>query len=146
MGLAALVSSWSRDPSTCVGAVIVDGLKRVNAVGFNGFPRGMDDAPELYEDRSVKYTRVVHAEPNAILNAQTSVRGNTMFVTMFPCHECAKLIIQAGIARVVSPAPSTERWDASHRYSCSFFREAGVDVHKYPVPETLRVMYPRTFK
>lgn len=98
--LAEHVATWSKDPRTKVGAVITDDLNRIIGIGYNGFPRGVVDSPALYQDRESKLQRVVHAEANAILNSNTSVRGCKLYVTLPPCNECAKIIIQSGIAEV----------------------------------------------
>ena len=71
MEMAELVSTWSKDPSTQIGVVIVDPLRRIVSTGYNGFPRGLSDAPERYEERSVKYAHIVHGELNAILSADS---------------------------------------------------------------------------
>ncbi|MEB3214568.1 MAG: dCMP deaminase family protein [Leptolyngbyaceae bacterium] len=94
----------SKDPSTKVGAVIADANHRIVSMGYNGFPRGVRDDACLYADREKKYQRVVHAELNAILNAGRSVDGCTLYVwPLFTCNDCAKIVIQAGIKRVVYP-------------------------------------------
>ena len=105
MGLAHLSALRSKDPSTQVGAAIVDENHRVVSVGYNGFPQGVSDAefPWAREGGTfdTKYAFVVHAELNAILNSQRSVRGCTIYVSLFPCNECAKAIIQSGIKKIV---------------------------------------------
>ena len=106
MGVALLASQRSKDPSTQVGACIVDGGKRILSTGYNGFPQGCsDDEFPWNRDEALgetKYQYVVHAELNAILNASgKSLSGSTLYVGLFPCHECAKAIIQAGIRDVV---------------------------------------------
>ena len=105
MGLAHLSALRSKDPSTQVGAAIVDENHRVVSVGYNGFPQGVSDAdfPWKREGSTLetKYAFVVHAELNAILNSQRSVRGCTIYVSLFPCNECAKAIIQSGIRKIV---------------------------------------------
>ena len=106
MGVAILASKRSKDPSTQVGACIIDGEKRIISTGYNGFPQGCsDDEFPWNRDESkgeTKYDFVVHAELNAILNASgKSLSGSTLYVGLFPCHECAKAIIQAGIKDVV---------------------------------------------
>lgn len=132
MNLAHEVATWSKDPSTQCGAVIVDANRRVVATGYNGFPRGVDDNPTRYNDRDEKYRYVVHAEANAILNAVASVKGGTLYVNpMQPCQECAKLVIQSGIKRVVTLPPSEERkarWRESFAAAAIMFEEAGVEV------------------
>ena len=105
MGLAHLSALRSKDPSTQVGAAIVDENHRVVSVGYNGFPQGVSDAefPWAREGGTLdtKYAFVVHAELNAILNSQRSVRGCTIYVSLFPCNECAKAIIQSGLKKIV---------------------------------------------
>lgn len=130
--LAKHVSTWSKDPSTKVGAVIVDDAHRVVGLGYNGFPRGINDTPERYADREIKYQMVVHAEANAILNAIIPVDGCTLYCTFFPCPECAKLIIQAGIKTVVAIInPADERWLKPRLSAESMLREANVGVHVF---------------
>ena len=105
MGLAHLSALRSKDPNTQVGAAIVDENHRVVSVGYNGFPTGVsdDEFPWSREGGVLtsKYAFVVHAELNAILNSQRSVRGCTLYVSLFPCNECAKAIIQSGIKKIV---------------------------------------------
>ena len=106
MGVALLAAQRSKDPSTQVGACIVDENNRILSTGYNGFPKGCsdDDFPgnrnaELGE---TKYPFVVHAELNAILNNRgKSLAGARIYVALFPCHECAKAIIQSGITEVI---------------------------------------------
>lgn len=103
MGVAKLASQRSKDPNTQVGACIVkDNI--ILSVGYNGFPRGCsdDEFPWTREGEDNKYKYVVHAELNAILNSQgRNLNGSTLYVTLFPCNECAKAIIQSGIKEVV---------------------------------------------
>ena len=105
MGLAHLSALRSKDPSTQVGACIVDERNRVVSIGYNGMPYGCND--DVFEwDREgdflkTKYPYVVHAELNAILNAPRPVQGCTIYVSLFPCNECAKAIIQAGIKEII---------------------------------------------
>lgn len=129
LGLAAYISSWSKDPSTQVGAVIERPNHTVASYGFNGFPRGVADFKARYEQRDLKYAMVVHAEANAIIHAKESLEGMTMYLTMPPCSGCAGLIIQSGISKVVYVAPSAdfrERWSASMSVAKQMFDEAGV--------------------
>ena len=114
MRIAQEVATWSKDPSTKVGAVIVDG-NRVVSMGFNGFPKGTLDHPELYTNRERKIRRVLHAEQNAIAFANRNVEWCTIYVTHAPCSRCVAQIIQSGIKRVVCPNPWSnndymERW------------------------------------
>lgn len=106
MGVALLAAQRSKDPNTQVGACIVDGNKKILSTGYNGFPYGCsDDEFPWNRDESAgetKYQFVVHAELNAILNAnEKNLRGATVYVGLFPCNECAKAIIQSGISEVV---------------------------------------------
>jgi dCMP deaminase len=135
LDMADFVASWSKDPSTKVGAVITDEHKRIVSVGYNGFPRGVSDDEERYNDRPLKYKLVCHAERNALDNAPLSVDGCTMFVSLMPCAECAKSMIQKGIKKVVlRPTPEKFRnydWDAdvyNWKISQIMFNEAGVEV------------------
>ena len=108
--LAKLIGSWSKDPSTQVGAVIVDENNRLVSVGYNGFPIGIEDNQRLF-DREEKYDIIVHAEVNALMFANKSVEGCTLYTWPFPpCSRCAGLIIQSGITRVVSVVHTGERW------------------------------------
>ncbi|MBS3972508.1 MAG: dCMP deaminase family protein [Erysipelotrichia bacterium] len=105
MGMAHLSAMRSKDPSTQVGACIVTPSKKVVGLGYNGFPTGINDDDFPWEkhdeyDQS-KYAYVVHAELNAILNATTSLQGCSIYVSLFPCNECAKAIIQSGIKTLI---------------------------------------------
>ena len=104
MGIALLAAKRSKDPSTQVGACIVDKANVILATGYNGFPKGCsdDEFPWDREGEITKYPYVVHAELNAILNAQgKDLRNARIYVALFPCNECAKAIIQSGISEVV---------------------------------------------
>ena len=105
MGVACLSALRSKDDSSQVGACIVNRKNRIVGIGYNGLPIGCDDNdfPWTREGAflDTKYPYVVHAEPNAILNATVPLEGARMYVTLFPCNECAKLIIQAGIRELV---------------------------------------------
>ncbi|MCK1671045.1 dCMP deaminase family protein [Bradyrhizobium sp. 150] len=124
--VAGVVSIASKDPSTQVGAVIVRPDRTMASFGFNGFPRGVVDSPDRLNDRPTKYSFTVHAEANAILTAREPLHGYTMYSTLFPCSDCAKLIIQSGIRFVCSPVYEVERWRSSFMLSEQMFREAGV--------------------
>ena len=106
MGMAVLSSLRSKDPSTKVGAVIVNDEKKVVSIGYNGMPRNIDDNDLTWnkgEGLDSKYLYVCHAELNAILNARngSSLSNCTVYVTLFPCNECTKALIQVGIKEVV---------------------------------------------
>lgn len=133
--LAKQVASWSKDPSTKVGAVIARDDLTVVSLGFNGFPRGIPDLLEDYEDREVKYSMIVHAEANAIVHARWPVQGCTIYTwPMPPCADCTKLIIQSGIKRAVSCIPSIEqkqRWGKSFDTAKKMLSDSGVELMLY---------------
>jgi dCMP deaminase len=135
LSLAEETAKWSKDPSTKVGCVIVDpDTNRIAGVGFNGFPRGMCDHKELYEDRETKYSRTIHAELNAVLNSSGSLEGYTAYVTAPPCTGCALVLIQAGIERVVTYAPSDDllkRWGESIKKTKGFFEEVEIEYEEH---------------
>lgn len=112
MQMAHLMAKRSKDPSTQNGAVIADENHVVLGLGYNGWPRGIDndalpwDREGDYAD--IKYTYVVHAEINAIFNAHKDIRGATLYCTLFPCNECAQAMIQTGIKEIVY------NWDKYH--------------------------------
>jgi len=106
MGIALLSAQRSKDPSTQVGACIVDENNKIVGIGYNGFPRGCPDdklswARKAPDVKDTKYPYVVHAEVNAILNSTVKLDNATMYAALFPCNECAKMIIQAGIKEIV---------------------------------------------
>lgn len=106
MGLALLSAERSKDPSTQVGACIVDDDNKIISVGYNGAPIGFDDDKDMPWQRDgefldTKYAYVCHSELNAILNSKGPVRNCILYVTLFPCNECAKAIVQSGIKEIV---------------------------------------------
>ena len=105
MGVALLSAKRSKDPNTQVGACIVNQNKKIVGIGYNGLPFGCDDETFPWNRSgdflNTKYPYVVHAEPNAILNSNSQTQGCTLYVSLFPCNECAKLIIQSGIKEIV---------------------------------------------
>lgn len=129
LDLSFHVAGWSKDPSTQVGAVIVNSDKQVLSMGYNGFPRGVADLPNRYENRDIKLMFVAHAERNALDNAFMDVRGATMYSTLCPCNECTKSIIQRGIKKVI-----TKKYDEEYSKRFNFditntmFLEAGVQL------------------
>lgn len=133
MGVALLSSMRSKDPSTKVGACIVNEKKRIVGIGYNGLPYGCSDDLFPWERNGefleTKYPYVVHAEPNAILNATTSLDNATLYVTLFPCHECAKLIIQSGIKEIVYMEDKYDGSD-SDQASKKMLASAGVTWRK----------------
>lgn len=136
--IAAEAASWSKDPSTKVGAAVV-WPDKIYVTGYNGFPRGMHDTKELYKDRDTKYSRILHAEENAILNALNigrSPKGAELFITHPPCNHCGLIIIQSGIVEVNCPSPSAdliERWGDSIDKTNKLFNEVGIKLNMYNI-------------
>jgi dCMP deaminase len=131
INLAKEVSTWSKDPSKQIGAVVIGSKGQVLSQGYNGFPRGVSDNQEDYDNREVKYKMVVHAEMNCIYNASftgTSLDGATLYIYGLPvCSSCAKGIIQVGIKSVVmlyNDIPNN--WDEEWFWSKRMFDDVGV--------------------
>ncbi len=135
MGVAELSAMRSKDPNTQVGACIVNQKKRIVGIGYNGFPIGLSDDDYPWESEgnflNTKYPYVVHAEPNAILNSTVSLDDATLYVTLFPCHECAKLIIQSGIREIVYAANKYQE-EESVKASMRMLQDAGVSLRQMP--------------
>ena len=134
MGIAVLSSERSKDPNTRVGACIVNDENKILSMGYNGAPTGFSDdvMPWAREGANLdtKYPYVCHSELNAILNCPTSVKGARVSVTLFPCNECAKAIIQAGIKEVVYLSDKYADTD-SNKASRLMFDNCGVTYRKY---------------
>ena len=137
--MADLIATWSKDPSTKVGAVVVRPDRTICSLGYNGFPRGVDDKREFYENRDTKLARIIHAEVNAVLSAREPLTGYTLYVSVsLPCSHCAAVIIQSGISRVVCWAPNDEfmgRWGESIGHTEQMLRQASVRTQWYNRPE-----------
>ena len=134
LDMAQLISGWSKDPSTQVGAVIVDSNNRVVSVGYNGFPQGISDDNRL-DNRETKYKMIIHAECNALLFAQRPLEGCTIYTYPFmPCPTCASMIIQSGISGVVSYINKDERWEKEFKLSRQILKEADVLLYVYALP------------
>jgi dCMP deaminase len=135
MQIAHVIAERSKDPNTQNGAVIVDGSHVIIGLGYNGFPRGVDNETLPWEREGEKlsdkkYAYVVHAEENAIYNANAETKGGTIYCTLFPCNECAKTIIQTGIKEVVfenDKYHDDDIWVASRR----LLDAAGVKYRQY---------------
>lgn len=133
--VAEAMEGMSKDPSTKVGCAIIDDDFNVLSLGFNGFPRKVDDSitnfPERYE-RPLKYALTIHGELNAICNAArkgTSLKDSTLIVTsLFPCSNCSGAIIQSGIKRIITSLPNNERWIEDAEISKLLFKESGIEV------------------
>lgn len=135
MTLALLTAKRSKDPSTQVGACIVDDENKVVSIGYNGMPRHCDDNEltwEKGEDLNNKYLYVCHAEFNAILNTRdgSHLNGCRIYVTLFPCNECAKAIIQTGIKKVIYLSNKYSD-QLSTRASKRLLTLAGVEIEEY---------------
>lgn len=133
LDLAKLVASWSKDPSTQVGAVIVDNQNIIVSVGFNGFPKGIKDNDRL-NHRDSKYQIIVHAENNALMFAKRPLDNCTIYTYPFmPCPRCAGMIIQSGIKRVVSYKNTTDRmrWELDFSISRELFNEANIQLEEW---------------
>ncbi len=129
LSLARHISGWSRDPNRQVGAVIVRPDKTVATMGFNGFPRGVADADDRYNNRDLKNEMVVHAEMNAILHTREPLHGYALYVWPFhPCARCAAAIIQSGIKQIYTVPWDTTNWGETIRIARSMFDEAGITV------------------
>lgn len=135
MAMAHLAAFRSKDPNTQVGACIVNPDKRVVGLGYNGFPRGCSDDEYSWQRQGefleTKYPYVVHAELNAILNSIQNLKGCTLYVSLFPCNECAKAIIQSGISKVIY---ESDKYCGNHDNLASkkMFKDAGVELVQLP--------------
>ena len=133
--LAEHISTWSKDPSTKVGCVVVGEDREIRSTGFNGFPRGIEDDAERLEDRAQKYPLICHAEENAIMHAARigiSLKSNTAYVTWPPCSRCTRSLIQAGVSEVVYPTgiDIPERWEEDLEIALGMMEEAGISVRQ----------------
>lgn len=133
LDLAKLISTWSKDPSTKVGAVIIGPDRAVISIGFNGFPRKMPDTPDLYLNRDEKYSRIIHGEINALLQVKGGVpKGSTLYTYPFmPCDRCVVQFLQAGVMSYVAPMTTPEqqeRWGASFERTTRYIRECGAEL------------------
>ena len=125
---------FSKDPSTKVGSLFVaPGSLQILTSSFNGFPRGVDESDMLRWQRPQKYNYVEHAERNGIYNASrrgTPLEDSICVVTMFPCSQCARALIQVGVKYIVSVEPNLgdPRWGDEHKYSLEMFKEVGIEL------------------
>jgi len=130
--LAKLVASWSKDPSTKCGSVIVNADNEIVSTGFNGFPRGIEDKTEWLYDRNTKLMMTLHAEANAILFAKQPLKDCTIYTwPMHACSQCASMIIQSGIKQHVTVMNNNDRWENSFQIAKTMFDQAHIDVHVY---------------
>jgi dCMP deaminase len=129
--MAALVASWSKDPSTKTGAVIVDERRRIVSIGFNGFPQGIADLEERLNDREYKYANIIHCERNALIFANRPLTGCTLYTWPFmSCSVCFAMMIQAGIVRHVAPKSDNPRWQEAFRLTRLLCSEAQVRLEE----------------
>jgi dCMP deaminase len=132
MGIADLSAQRSKDPKTQVGCCIINPeTKRILSIGYNGLPRGFDDDTfDWSETKREKHSFVIHAEVNAILNTDADLDNSSVYVTMFPCSECAKLLVQAGISEIIyrdEKFRTKETGEAANE----IFKTAGVQVRRW---------------
>lgn len=137
LSIAREVSTWSKDPSAQVGAVIVGENRNILATGYNGFPRGIYDYQHRLDNRTEKYKYVVHAEKNCLYNAlynHVDIREATMYVYGLPvCNECSKGILQSGITSVVMQYVEIKNpaWTESLAITKQIFCEANINFEIY---------------
>ncbi len=127
MSIAQLSTQRSKDPNTQVGACIVNERNRIVGVGYNGMPMGLDASFSWErEGEDTKYPYVVHAELNAILNSIKDLHGCRIYTTLFPCSECAKAIVQAGITQVIY---ASDRYEGTENNQAAkkIFDACGID-------------------
>ncbi|HHT40008.1 MAG: dCMP deaminase family protein [Acholeplasmatales bacterium] len=134
MGIAELSALRSKDPNTRVGACLVNEEKRIIGIGYNGFPSPLsdDEFPWTNEGKfsETKYPYVVHAEMNALLNSIKPVKGASLYVTLFPCHECVKMLIQSGIKKIIYKEEKY-RDSESDKAAKKMLKAARVDYQKF---------------
>jgi dCMP deaminase len=133
MDMARLVATWSKDRSRQTGSVIVDDRNVLVAVGWNGFPRGLRDDLDERHSRPAKYQWTEHAERNAIYNAASKgipTLGCRMYLPWYPCADCARAIIQAGISEIIAVNPdwNDPKWASDFAMVREMLSEAGIGV------------------
>jgi dCMP deaminase len=134
--LAQEIATWSKDPTTKVGCVIIDPERRIVGTGYNGFPKLVPDFKEYLEDKIEKRLRVIHAEMNAMQFSTGKLEGSTLYCTHHPCASCAGVIIQKGISRVVVPKTISELgpdWIKSVQVAQSMFTSANVEFEEMEI-------------
>jgi dCMP deaminase len=131
--LTLTIAGWSKDRSRKVGCVIVGPNNEIRATGYNGFPRRVDDRPAERHERPLKYLWTEHAERNAIYNAAytgISLAGCRIYVPWYPCIDCARAIVQAGIVELIGVEPDwqDDQWGEGFHVARQMFEEAGIAV------------------
>lgn len=134
--LSRHIAEWSKDTNRKVGAVIVDNDNIVISMGYNGFPRGCDETIESRYERPDKYLFTEHSERNAIYHAArhgVTLKGCSMYVTLFPCADCARGIIQAGMTKLIAPTPDVdhEKWGDHFKAALTMLEESKIEVILY---------------
>jgi dCMP deaminase len=125
--LCSEIASWSKDPTTKVGCVVVTTERHILSTGYNGFPkRAIDDDDERLGNRKVKRMLTAHAEANAIACRSSSIAGCTLYCSHPPCVECCKLIVQSGITRVVFSGELHPDWKESVEVGLALLLECGI--------------------
>lgn len=135
--IAAAVAGLSKDPDRKVGAVALNDDGMILAVGYNGFPRGINDDRTRLENRSVKLALTSHGEANVVAQAAYaghSLKGSTVVIHgKYPCSSCTKLLIQAGVKRIITPPPDpNSSWFDDSKFSTDMLAEVGVEVIEAP--------------
>ncbi len=133
LGLAQYIAEWSKDTNRKVGAVIVDQDNIVLSNGYNGFPRGCDDTVDARYEKELKFYFTEHAERNALYHAArhgVSLKGCSIYVTTFPCSDCARGIIQSGIIKVYAPTPDINhhKWGEHFKIAMVMMEEANIEL------------------
>ena len=133
---ARLVAEWSKDTNRKNGAVIVNADNIVLSQGYNGFPIGCDDSDKTRYEKPRKYMFTEHAERNALYFAArngVSLKGSRMYMTMFPCADCARGMIQCGITKIIAPTPDVEHptWGEHFKVALVMLEEANVEIELY---------------
>lgn len=131
--VAQAFAELSKDRSTKVGALAIGPDYEILSTGYNGFPRGVNDDVEQRHERPTKYLYTSHAEENMVAQAArngVSLKGSTVLVTsLFPCTTCSRLMIQAGVRRIIASRPDVDpRWEEQASHALIMLEEAGVDV------------------
>ena len=131
--LSKHISDWSKDKNKKVGAVIVDSDNIVLSMGYNGIPRGCDDTDESRYERPIKYLFTEHAERNAIYHAArhgVSLKDCKLYVTLFPCADCARAMIQSGITKLIAPEPNLDHevWGEHFKAAIQMMEEANIKI------------------
>jgi dCMP deaminase len=131
LGLAEFIASWSKDPSTKVGAVITTNDNEIVSVGYNGLPRRIKDTAERLNNRDLKYKMIAHAERNALVFAKRDLKDCVLYTWPFgPCPVCAGIFIQANIGHVVFPGTTNPRWFDDIELSKNMFLESGISFEQ----------------